>query len=277
MTAPAPRPVVALAALILLASGAAAQEAGGARADAAMPPFQAFSSTNVQLLQGWNWDDPLYFTDGRLTTVTLNHFSTWEYGDNFAFADFYSGDFKNGFDPAHPDAGLEHKLYGEWHPRLFVNRLLGQERPVLGVVRNWGLAGELNASEGFAAYLAGVGVDLAVPGFAVLGLNAYYRWDSALSGHHDQWQVSPFWTIDLPLFPTIPIRFTGFVDLNGTWDFADDESFVEVWAQPELLVDVLAPFGGKRDRLWVGGEWFYHRHPVGTSSVPQLMVQWTVY
>ena len=265
----------AAALLILAASAAAAQEAGGARADAKKPPFQAFSSTNVQLLQGWNWDDPLYFTDGRLTTVTLNHFSTWEYGDNFAFADFYSGHFRDGFDPAHPDAG-EHKLYGEWHPRVFVNRLLGMERPAFGLVRNWGLAGELNASENFAAYLAGAGLDLAVPGVSVLGLNVYYRYDSALDGHHDQWQASPFWTVDLPI-RAVPLRFTGFVDFNGSWDYADDEAFVEIWAQPELLVDVLAPFGGKPDRLWVGGEWFYHRHPVNTASVPQVMVQWNVY
>jgi hypothetical protein len=87
--------------------------------------------------------------------------------------------------------------------------------------------------------------------------------------------VSPYWTIDLRAGP-LPIRFTGFVDVNGTRDAADS-SFVEVMAQPELLVDVLAPFGGKADRLWVGAEWFFHRHPVNTASVPQVMVQWTVY
>lgn len=262
--------------LLLLVHPAAAQEAGGVRADAAKPSFQAFSSTNVQLLQGYDFDDPLYFTDdGRMTTVTLSHFSTWEYGDNFAFVDFYAGHFRDGFDPSHPDAG-EYKLYSEWHPRLFLNRLLGQPRPVLGVIRNWGLAGELNQSENFGAYLAGAGVDLAVPGVAALGVNVYYRYDSTLAGHHDQWQVSPFWTIDFPV-RAIPIRFTGFVDVNGTHDFAEDEPFVEIWAKPELLVDVLAPFGGRPDRLWVGGEWFYHRHPVNTASVPQLLVQWTVY
>jgi nucleoside-specific outer membrane channel protein Tsx len=270
------RRVVPFALAVLLAAGTAApQEAGGARATAEKPRFQAFSSTNVQLLQGYDFDDAINFTDGRLTTVTLNHFSTWEYGDNFFFADFMGGHFKNAFAPGEPDAG-EYKLYAEWHPRLFVNRLLRQDRPLLGVVRNWGLAAELNQAEGFAAYLGGVGFDLAVPGFTVLGLNLYYRYDSVLTDHHDQWQVSPFWTIDFPAGP-VPVRFTGFVDVNGSYDDAADESFVEIMAQPQLLADVLAPFGGKRDRLWVGTEWWWHRHPLRTASVPQVMVQWTVY
>jgi hypothetical protein len=85
-------PLSALAATLALSvSPALAQEAGGVRADAAKEPFRAFSSTNVQLLQGYDFDDPLYFTSGRMTTVTINHFSTWEHGDNFLFADFYGG------------------------------------------------------------------------------------------------------------------------------------------------------------------------------------------
>jgi nucleoside-specific outer membrane channel protein Tsx len=269
-----PRILVLLAALAL-AAPASAQD-GGARA-AAEPPFQAFSSTNVQLLQGYNFDDPLYYTDGRMTTVTLNHFSTWEYGDNFAFADFYAGHFKNGFSPSHEDAG-EYKLYAEWHPRLFLNRVLGQKEPLLGFIKNWGLAGELNQSEDFGAYLAGVGFDFTLPGFAVAGLNLYYRYDSVLDSidEGNQWQVSPFWTVPFSI-GKVPFLFTGFVDVNGTHDFAEDESFVEIWAQPQLLVDALAPFGGKANRLWVGTEWFYHRHPVETASAPQIMVQWTVY
>jgi nucleoside-specific outer membrane channel protein Tsx len=279
MRDPRARRLLLAAASLLCVNPALAQEAGGVRADAEKEPFRAFSSTNLQLLQGYDFDDPLYFTGGRLTTVTLNHFSTWEHGDNFAFADFMGGRFRNGFDPAHPRT-VDYQLYGEWHPRLFLNTLLGlgADGPLLGFVRNWGLAAELNAGYDFAAYLAGVGLDLAVPGFSVLGLNVYYRHDSVLaaSDHGNQWQVSPYWTIDLRA-GSVPVRFTGFVDLNGTWDFAADASYLEIWAQPEVLVDVLAPFGGKADRLWVGAEWFFHRHPVNTASVPQVMVQWTVY
>ena len=69
---------------------------------AAAPAARAggFSTTNVQLLQGYDFKDPLYYTGGTMTTLTLNTFSTWEYGDSFFFADMYTGHFKNGFDPA---------------------------------------------------------------------------------------------------------------------------------------------------------------------------------
>ena len=261
---------------------------------AAAPAARAggFSTTNVQLLQGYDFKDPLYYTGGTMTTLTLNTFSTWEYGDSFFFADMYTGHFKNGFDPAHPperapigDANVGQnlfKLYAEWHPRLFVDQLLGQKEPLLGIIRHWGLEGEINVSQGFGAYLAGVGFDFNVPQGWVLGLNVYYRWDSTLSNvgggknESNQWQVSPFWTVPFALGP-VPLLFTGFVDVNGSWDAAANKPFKEIWAQPQLLVDVLATFGGKPGRLYVGSEWWYHRHPVATSSVPQAMVQWTIY
>ncbi len=51
---------LALSVIGVLAGGSArAQEAGGARAEAARPSFQAFSSTNLQLLQGWTFDSIL--------------------------------------------------------------------------------------------------------------------------------------------------------------------------------------------------------------------------
>jgi nucleoside-specific outer membrane channel protein Tsx len=232
-----------------------------------------FSTTNVQLLQGYDFNDPLYNTAGTMTTLTLNTFSTWEYGDSFFFADLYRGAFRNFFSPQH-ERTYDADLYAEWHPRLFVNQLLGRKEPLLGIIRNWGVAGEVNQGRAFYAYLAGVGFDFNVPVGWVLGLNLYYRYDSFLVDHHDQWQVSPFWTIPFALGP-IPLVFTGFVDINGSRK--DDGPFTEVWAQPQLLVDALAPFGGKAGKIYVGTEWWYHRHPAGTASVPQVMMQWTIY
>jgi len=49
-----------------------------------------FSTTNVQVLYGANFHDPFFgynTTDGKLTTVTLEHFGTWAYGDNYFFVD----------------------------------------------------------------------------------------------------------------------------------------------------------------------------------------------
>lgn len=243
------------------------------------PARAEFSTTNVQLLEGWNFRDHLlgYDTDtGRMATITLNHYSTWKYGDNFAFVDLYSGPFVS---------GLDAMLYAEWHPRLFVNRLLGVKGPVLGVFRDAGAAFEVNQGNGFYAYLAGVGGDLALPFPGTIGVNLYYRHDSvqlpgagpgggALVIRTDTWQLSPFWTIPFQV-GALPFLFTGFVDVFET----RDHRTLDVMAQPELMVDVLAPNGLPRNTLYVGIEWYLHHYQLGNGtrldSVPQALVQWT--
>jgi nucleoside-specific outer membrane channel protein Tsx len=253
------------ASLLALVLAAPAARAGG------------FSTTNVQLLQGYNADDDFigHPKHGNLETLTFNSFSTWAYGDSFFFADLNRTDFSRN------DGGT---LYAEWHPRLFVNQLLGQKEPALGVIRNWGVAGEINQGAGFNGSLIGAGFDFVAPPGWVLGLNLYYRYDSFA---YNTWQVSPFWTVPFSLGP-VPFLFTGFVDVNGSKDGARRD-IVEIWAQPELLVDVLAPFGGAKGKLFIGTEYWYHRGsasflgptPAGKkiidTNLPQAMVQWTIY
>jgi nucleoside-specific outer membrane channel protein Tsx len=256
--------------LTALACLAAAALPSAARAE--------FATTNLQLLHGWTFHDPVLGYDtgnGQMTTLTLNHFSTWAYGDNFAFADLYRGDFP-GF--------TESTLYAEWHPRVFLNKLLGWKGDTLRVFRNVGIAAEVNQGPNFYAYMAGLGVDLALPQPYVVGVNLYYRYDSVqLEGPdivNHTWQVSPFWTVPFAI-AKLPFLFTGFVDVSGTNDNED----VDVMAQPELLVDVLAPLGGPRSRLLAGVEWYLHYNPneksLGGSknlvSAPQVMVQWNLH
>jgi nucleoside-specific outer membrane channel protein Tsx len=241
---------------------------------AAAPAARAdgFSTTNIQLLQGYAFDNTAFppgidnFDHGLLTTLTFNSFSTWEWGDSFFFADLTRGQ-TGGQDAT--------SVYAEWHPRLFLNGFLKEKKPLFGVVRNWGLAGEVNQGSGFYAYLAGLGVDFVAPKGWVLGLNVYYRYDKFAE---NQWQVSPFWTVPFAL-GKVPFLFTGFVDVNGTRSGGSEG--VEVWAQPELLVDVLAPFGGKSNRLYFGVEWYLHSVNAGTTdtltSAPQVMGQWVIF
>jgi hypothetical protein len=62
---------------------------------------------------------------------------------------------------------------------------------------------------------------------------------------------------------------------------ANDNEDVDVLAQPELLVDLLAPFGGPKGALWAGVEWYLHYNdlmiPDSLVSAPQLMVQWNLH
>jgi hypothetical protein len=78
----------------------------------------------------------------------------------------------------------------------------------------------------------------------------------------------------------VPFVFTGFLDLNKAQDLADENGF-EIMAQPQLLVDVLAPFGGAKGKLLVGTELYIHTIQAGatdeTNVVPQIMAQWTIF
>lgn len=226
-----------------------------------------FGTTNFQLLQGWNFDatknDPNSTTDGELTTVTINHFHTWAYGDNFFFVDMQRGQFGGSTETG---SGM----YGEWHPRLFLNKLgLGGTG---SVIKNWGLAGEINQSAGFYAYLAGVGADFTIPGFQVAGLNLYYRYDN-FALH--TWQVSPWWDVPFKIGP-VSMVFNGFIDITTNKD-----GDLDIMTQPELLVDVGA-FAGSPGKFHAGVEWYLHSFTdfLGqgqTVSAPQLMVQWTPF
>jgi nucleoside-specific outer membrane channel protein Tsx len=233
-----------------------------------------FGTTNIQVLQGYKFNDNLLGYDtrsGTMTTVTLNHFSTWKYGDNFLFADFYRGNFKDGKGAT---------IYGEWHPRLFLNKL---GAPTGGFVKNWGIAAEINNGQAFQAVMAGLGLDLAIPGFQVAGLNVYYRYDTVfIPGvtriDTNTWQISPFWDLPFKIGPT-SWTFTGFLDLTTNHD-----KKLDLMTQPELLLDVGA-FYGNPGKFHAGVELYIHQYEDfaflggGTKTVfaPQVMIQWTPF
>jgi nucleoside-specific outer membrane channel protein Tsx len=236
-----------------------------------------FGTTNFQLLQGFNFNDNLLgynTTTGDMTTVTINHFHTWSLGDNFMFVDIYRGKFLDAGDAPTSNRSL---LYAEWHPRLFLNKL---GAPTGGFIKNWGVAGEINASAGFYAYLLGGGLDMAIPGFKVAGLNVYYRTDFVDAGaavYTHTWQVSPFWDIDFKIGPT-SWEFTGFMDITTNHD-----KDIDVMTQPQLLIDV-GQFAGAPGKFQLGVEWYLHSYanPIDngarkTVSAPQVMIQWTPF
>jgi nucleoside-specific outer membrane channel protein Tsx len=224
-----------------------------------------FGTTNFQLLQGYNFskdaNDPNSTTDEKLTTVTVNHFSTWAYGDNFVFADFAKGKGVN--------FGGDSNVYAEWHPRLFLNKL---GAPTGGFIKNWGIAGEMNMGGNFFAYLGGASVDLAIPGFQVAGLSLFYRYDKFA---YSTWQVSPWWDVPFKIGPT-SWDFSGFVDVTTNKD-----GDIDVMTQPELLLD-LGAFAGAPGKIAAGVEWYLHTFTDFTGksqtvSAPQIMVQWTPF
>jgi nucleoside-specific outer membrane channel protein Tsx len=257
------RPAAALALAVALAPRAADAQ---------------FATTNVQGLYGLSgFEDAALGYDsksGQMATITVNHFSTWKYGDNFAFVDLYRAPFEN---------GSTSTVYAEWHPRLYLDKLFGGEGDVLGIFRNVALAGEVNQGPSFYAYLGGLGVDFAVPYAGFLTLNVFYRQDSfRVSGFesgNETWQVSPSWEWNFAI-GALPLKFAGFVDVYAPENEAGEKK-IDVMAQPELMFDCLAPFGGEKNKLFLGVEWYLHYN--GTLeedelvSAPQVMLQWNLH
>ena len=209
-----------------------------------------FSRTNLQYLQGSGFDHIAggYEVEDRMTTLTLEHYSTWGYGDNFFFVDNQNGDFD------HFGTKLEYVTYMEWAPRLSLSKLSGTSLQ-WGVIKDCYLSGQLNQGEGYHATLAGAGVDLELPFFAVFGVNVYQKEDNF---DNTFTQTTINW-----LLPAGPVVFEGFAD------FTEDDTL----AQPQLLFDFQA-FGLAADKLLAGVELYYYKTDDVDVSVPQVMVKW---
>ncbi len=244
--------------VLVLFAAAAAFAPAAARAE-------RFSTTDVQLLWGADFDDPFFDgrkpRDGHLTTVTLEHYGTWGYGDNFFFFDLLHGSF---VDAAGAPLGRTVAIYGEWTSRLSAGKLLGR-KSFLGILKDVYLAGELDrGGDGFWNDMIGVGVDVKLPGKLVLGVNAFYRDDKF---NAPTFQVTPYWNLPFAVGP-VGLVFTGFVDFAGT-----DTLGLDVNSQPQLLIDLGRPWG-QAGTLYTGIEWYVHRNARHTTSAPQIMLKW---
>lgn len=222
-----------------------------------------YSTTNIQVLYGSNFYDPFFgynTVDGKLTTITLEHVSTWTYGDNYFFVDILSGNFA---DFTGKSTGKTTRIYSEWHPRLSLSKISNRDMS-FAFVKDILLAGQINRDgEGFKANLLGLGVNLDIPNFHFVELDAYARKDNFNSLTY---QITVAW--DFPL-GTLPASITGYVDINGT-----DKYGTEINGQPQLLIDAGAISGFTKKRLLFGIEWYYHHHKQVNSHALQGMIKW---
>jgi len=222
----------------------------------------AFSTTNLQLLYGSNFHDNYYgnnTSDGKMTTLTLEHFSTWGYGDNYFFVDLLSGHF---LDFTGTPSGSQSRIYSEWAPRLSLSAISGHDMSA-GIFKDFFLAGQLNRDgQGFHAEMVGLGVDLTIPGFNVLSTNMYLRKDNF---NRATWQNTTVWNIPLGAW----LSFEGFIDLYGS-----DNNGTEISTQPQLLVNLGKLAGQGYEQLLVGVEWYYHHNRNLNSNALQAMLKW---
>jgi|LGVE01.1.fsa_nt_gb nucleoside-specific outer membrane channel protein Tsx len=196
----------------------------------------AFSTTNIQLLYG-TFDGNSYVYDtknGGKTTLTIEHYGSFEYGDIYGFLDYSIADNEFKYHNDKTDT------YGEISPRLNLSKVTSQDLS-FSIVKQIYLAYQYNASETYTANLIGLGTDLNVYGFDVFGLNIYKRYQNI---GEDTYQLSPYYKTK-----TLGNIFhiDGFIDWTE-YDFL---------SQSQFLFDMKRAL--KVENLFIGAEWHYYK------------------
>lgn len=110
----------------------------------------------------------------------------------------------------------------------------------MGIIQDFYLATQLNAGYGYTAYLGGLGVDIEIPYFVFLNLNAYYKSDNF---DYRSYQITTAYKSE----DFMHLHFEGFVDITSR-DFN---------TQNQLLYNVSSHFSTK-EQLFIGSEWVYY-------------------
>lgn len=215
-----------------------------------------WSADSLWLLNGHSFE----LGERDRSIVRIEHADGWAYGDNYIFVDMNL--------PESDPHGTATTLYGEVTPRLSLGKISGH-KPAFGPIQDVLLTGAINSGSGFKAWLYGVSVDLAVPGFAYAQLSAYGRDESARSG--SSWQVTPVWLVPFAVGPA-KLQFQGFVDFIGAEGSGPGAGVDNYVACPRLWLDVGA-FWGAPGHVQAGFEYLYWKNKFGVDGVTEKVFQ----
>ncbi len=219
---------------------------------------EEYSATNIQYLYGTDFEHIASdnISDGRMDTITFEHYGTWAYGSNFFFVDLTSGNF---------DSGKTSQLYMEYAPNLSLSKLSGHTLS-WGIIKDIHISAQINQGDNFRALMAGGGLDLDIPGFKVLSLDLYSRKDDY---NKQTFHTTAVWHSSV-VWGTRWI-FEGFLDYYGV-----DEGTI-LLTHPRFLVDG-SFINPKLSTLQTGIELYiygnYGMDDDFTATSPQLMIKW---
>ncbi|MES1992533.1 MAG: outer membrane protein OmpK [Pseudomonadota bacterium] len=234
-----------------------------------------FATTNIQFLHGTRYADfdphGGFSENDESSIITIEHFNTWKYGDNFMFVDI-TNPIGQG-DAFGTTAKGNASYYAELSPRLSFGKMSGQDL-------SWGLIQdvlftatlEIPESPVEQTWLYGLAVDLKLPGFQFFQVNWYIRNPDAPGVDTGQ-QITLVWGAPFKLGP-IPMMFEGFLDYAWGVDPLKDNLITA----PRLLVDVGDMAGIGAGKFQAGVEYQIWRNKFGIDgmdeNVPQAMVKW---
>ena len=228
----------------------------------AAQPLLLWHSNSISYLYG----DGFTVNPERQHTVTLEHVSGWKYGDLFAFVDVTR--FADEEDYYHG----KQAWYGEFSPRLSFAKVTGRDGSV-GPIRDVLLAATWERGKGdVETWLAGVGVDLAVPGFDYFQLNVYRRMPRN-DRDGETWQLTPVWGMRFPVGASSMV-FDGFID----WVPLSDGGYSHnLHFNPQLKYDLGQSLGWGEKRLYAGLEYSYWKNKYGIRHSDLLKTDQNAY
>lgn len=194
--------------------------------------------------------------DSSRDVVTFEHASGHSWGDLFLFSDYLSS-----------DAGSD-ELYTEISPRLSLGKLGGREL-AFGPVKDVLLASTLELGNmddpaqltatgpHFTHKLAGVGVDLAVPGFNYVQANFYRRHNDDAA---DNEQLTLVWALPFALGGA-DFLYDGFID----WTSASRSAHPSMNFTSQLKWDAGALWGQPKS-LYAGIEYVHWNNKFGIED-----------
>lgn len=232
-----------------------------------------WSSTNLQLLQGSQYEEPGAAGDVARGILTLEHARGYEWGRLFMFADFSKDDRQ----------GLRHeRLYGEFYGMYGLSRATGVDLSA-GILKDVNATLGINYGDGTddanaRILLPGITLDFDLPGFRFFSLDllAYLDRGRENAGfcNGNSWQITPAWNRPFNV-GNLKMQFSGFVDVIGR----HGGCAAQVLTQPQLRVDI-GDWVGAPGKLEAGFEYQYWNNKYGIRGfdehLPQLMLLWNL-
>ncbi|ALM53490.1 outer membrane protein OmpK [Halomonas huangheensis] len=241
----------------------------GATMLAALPVAAAqYSTTKVEALYGWDYQDEadagFPIDNPHHSVLTFANASGWNWGDSFFFIDLTNYDQSS---DEEQDFGSAH---AEWIVRGNLGELFNSDLsfgPVKGIYAAAQLDFDRNATTRKTAHLAGLSIDLDVPGLDFFKVHALYRNDESDAAEGSSEQYTLVWSRTFEL-GSETFSFEGFLDyITEEGDLAE-----QVLTQPQLVWHAT-------DSIGLGIEYQYWHNKFGLEgtdeSVPQAMLRWT--
>lgn len=225
---------------------------GGAVLSTAVSAEQQWSDFSLSYLKGSDYE----VVDPDQQTITVEHVSGHNWGDNFFFVDRQKSD------------DGDTSTYFELSPRLSLGYATGSDLS-FGLVKDVFLAGTWESGDGFDNYMAGLGVSLDLPGFQYANANFYQVNNDNTA---DDVMVTLTWGVPFTISDS-EFLYDGFIDWSSAEsDHASETNFTSQlkWNAGKLI--------GTKSPVYVGVEYSHWSNKYGIKGAdernPSLLLKW---